>query len=199
MSPRLRVFIVVIAFFVAAVVVACGGGNATPTADSGTMLAQTAQYILTATAAGNVTPAPVTPSPQVPATPQPKPNPNPAATPEPVPVPPSCANDSKFVEDVTVPDGTHFAPKKAFSKTWKIQNTGTCAWTTDYQYKFIGGEQMGGADIKVPNAVQPGETIDLTIKLTAPATAGKYRGQWRLFAPDGTPFGQKPYVDIVVP
>ena len=198
MPPRLRVFIAVIAFFVAALVVACGGGNATPTTDdSGTMLAITAQYMLTATAAGNVTPAPVTPSPQVSATPQPGPTPNTAATP--VPVPPSCTNDSKFVADVTVPDGTHFAPKKAFNKTWKIQNTGTCAWTTDYQYKFISGEQMGGADIKVPNAVQPGDTIDLTIKLTAPATAGKYRGQWRLFAPDGTPFGQKPYVDIVVP
>ena len=199
MPRQTSVYLIMIAFFVAALVVACGGGNATPTTDSGTMLAQTAQYMLTATAAGNVTPAPVTPSPQVAASPQPKPNPNPnpAATPE--PGQPACTNDSKFVEDVTVPDGTHFASKKAFDKTWKIQNTGTCAWTTDYVYKFIGGDQMGGADIKVPNAVQPGETIDLTIKLTAPATAGKYRGQWRLFAPDGTPFGQKPYVDIVVP
>ena len=202
MPHRLPVYFVGIAFFVGALVVACGGGNGTPAADSGTMLAQTAEYILTATAAGNVTPgpippAPITPSPQVPATPQPKPNPNPATTPEPVPQ--VCTNDSKFVEDVTVPDGTHFAPKKAFDKTWKIQNTGTCAWTTDYQYKFIGGEQMGGGDIKVPQAVQPGDTINLTLKLTAPATAGKYRGQWRLFAPDGTPFGQKPYVDIVVP
>ena len=209
MPHRLPVYFVGIAFFVAALVVACGGGNATPTADSGTMLAQTAEYILTATAADNVTPgpippAPITPSPQVPATPQPKPNPNPnpnppAATPEPVPVPPSCTNDSKFVEDVTVPDGTHFAPKKAFDKTWKIQNTGTCAWSTDYQYKFISGDQMGGADIKVPQAVQPGDTINLTIKLTAPTAAGKYRGYWRLFAPDGTPFGNHPYADIVVP
>ena len=47
--------------------------------------------------------------------------------------------------------------------------------------------------------VAPNATVDITVKFVSPMTAGKYRSQWRIFAPDGSPFGQRPYVDIVVP
>jgi hypothetical protein len=47
--------------------------------------------------------------------------------------------------------------------------------------------------------VQPGEEIDLSVMLIAPESAGTYRGQWQLFAPDGTTFGTAPFVQIQVP
>ena len=174
--------------------VACGGGGATAApGDSATRLAQTAEAILTATVKARETPAPAT---QEPATqsPQTQPTTAPAAT-----ASAACANDSKFVSDVTIPDGTHLAPNAAFIKVWRIRNTGTCPWTTAYEYRFIGGDQLGGANIRLPNDVQPNDTLDISISFTAPASAGSYRSQWRLFAPGGTPFGQRPYVLISVP
>lgn len=116
----------------------------------------------------------------------------------PDPTAPACTNDSKFEFDMTIPDGTHLAPNAAFIKVWRIRNTGTCPWTTAYEYRFAGGYQMAGNNINIPDVVAPGETIDLSITLVAPTSAGHYRGHWRLVAPDGVAFGQMPYVDIVV-
>jgi hypothetical protein len=39
----------------------------------------------------------------------------------------------------------------------------------------------------------------LSVMLIAPAGAGTHRGQWQLFAPDGTPFGTRPFMQIQVP
>jgi hypothetical protein len=192
MSQRLT--LVFILFSVLALVAACGG-NTAPAApgDSATTLAQTAEAMLTATAAPRVTPT-ITVPPIVPATQTPNvPSPTPTVPPAP------CTNDSKFVLDVSVIDGTHYAPGTPFDKTWRIQNTGTCTWDTTYQYRLIGGDALAGQNFNLPKAIKPNDTIDLTVKLVAPMTAGKYRGQWRIHAPDGTPFGQRPYVDIVVP
>jgi len=191
-----RILLVITFFFIAAIIIACGGsGAATSPGDSATKLAQTAEAILTATAAGHVTPPPVTPQPTPlpggqPTTP---PSGNPTTPPEP------CVNNSQFLADVTIPDDTHLAPNTAFEKTWRLLNNGTCAWDTTYQFRLIDGEAMGGATISLPKAVPAGETIDISIKMIAPATAGKYTGRWRIFAPDGTAFGQRPYVRIIVP
>lgn len=118
---------------------------------------------------------------------------------QPTPAPIACVNDSKFVEDLSVPDGTHFAPGMPFDKSWRIQNTGTCPWDTTYQYRLIAGVSLVGQNITLPQVVPPGEMLDITIKMVSPMTAGTYRGQWRLFAPGDVPFGQRPFVEIIVP
>jgi hypothetical protein len=41
----------------------------------------------------------------------------------------------------------------------------------------------------IPTAVAPGQTVDITISLTAPATAATYRGYWKLKNNSGIPFG----------
>jgi len=190
-----RILLVITFFFITAIIIACGSsGTATSPGDSATRLAQTAEAILTATAAGHVTPQPVTPQPIQTPTVQPAASPgsNPTAQ-------PPCVNNSQFLADVTIPDDTHLAPNTAFEKTWRLLNNGTCAWDTTYQFRLIEGEAMGGATIGLPKAVPAGETIDISIKMIAPATAGKYTGRWRIFAPDGTAFGQRPYVRIIVP
>ena len=95
-----------------------------------------------------------------------------------------------FVSDVTVPDGTVFAPGQTFTKTWKLRNTGKCAWTTDYTLVFSTGDQMGGVSpINIPSSVAPGQTIDLSVNLTAPASNGNYRGYWLLKNAAGRVFG----------
>lgn len=108
-----------------------------------------------------------------------------------------CSN-SEFVTDVTVPDDTAMTPGQTFTKTWKLQNTGTCAWTTAYKVSFVSGNAMGGAATPLTVAVQPGQSGDISVSMTAPATAGDAIGYWILTNDSGQNFGTSFYVKIKV-
>jgi hypothetical protein len=98
----------------------------------------------------------------------------------------------------TVPDNTAFAPGDPFNKTWTVINSGTCAWTTGFQYVFQSGDQMGGiSPTYLSSAVPAGNIIDIPLSLTAQKTPGTYRGDWALQDENGTPFGYF-WVKIVV-
>ncbi|MCL4531333.1 MAG: NBR1-Ig-like domain-containing protein [Chloroflexi bacterium] len=104
--------------------------------------------------------------------------------------PPSCTDKAKFISDVTVPDGTLFAPNTPFVKTWQIKNVGTCTWTTSYALIFESGNQMGGpSPANFPSSVAPSQTVNLSVNLTAPSAGGKYVGYWRLRNANNVPFG----------
>ncbi len=119
----------------------------------------------------------------VPATPVP-------ITPGPITPLPAACDRAQFIADVTVPDGTVFSPNAPFIKTWRIKNVGTCTWSTSYSLIFASGDKMGGPDsAALPNSVAPGQTVDLTINLTSPSSAGSYRGYWRFKNASGVPFG----------
>jgi hypothetical protein len=124
----------------------------------------------------------------------------------------TCKDDSEFVSDVTVPDGTLFEPGTVFRKIWRIRNSGTCSWDAGYRFMFLSGDRMSGPRSmplgsldRNPQStplfpiVRPGEEIELSVTLIAPFEEGTYQGQWQLFAPDGTPFGTRPFVQIMVP
>jgi hypothetical protein len=102
-----------------------------------------------------------------------------------------------FVADVTVADGTTFKPGETFTKTWRLLNQGTTTWTTAYSLVFVSGNQMGGA-ASVPLTVQvaPGATLDISVNLTAPASAGSYTGNWMLRNAAGKNFGLGPNADV---
>jgi len=105
------------------------------------------------------------------------------------PPPPAACDRVQFIADVTVPDGTTFQPNASFLKTWRLKNIGTCTWT-NYSLMFDSGERMGGPDSAlIPTTVSPGQTVDVTVTLTAPSTAGTYRGYWKLKNNSGVPFG----------
>ncbi len=102
---------------------------------------------------------------------------------------PDC-NIATFIKDVTIPDGTEMSAGEAFTKTWRLKNVGTCTWTTSYAVVFVSGEQMGAAgEINLSKKVPPGESVDITIDMTAPGAAGDYRGNWKLRSSDGVVFG----------
>jgi len=117
----------------------------------------------------------------------------------------SSCNRAQFVSDVTVPDGTTFVPNAAFSKTWRLQNVGTCTWTTAYSLVFASGDRMSApSPVLLPQTVVPGQTVDIGVNFVSPPTAGEYRGYWELADPSGAVFGvganaSNPFwVDIVV-
>lgn len=105
---------------------------------------------------------------------------------------------AQFVKDVTVPDGTEFEPGETFTKTWRMKNVGTCSWTTSYTFVFSNGEAMSGpASIPLAGNVDPGQTVDISVDLKAPATIGDYTGYWKLRNSAGVLFS-KVYVQIKV-
>jgi hypothetical protein len=97
---------------------------------------------------------------------------------------------AQFVADVTVPDGTRYAPGTTFKKTWRLRNIGTCTWTTSYALVFDSGERMGApATVNFPSNVAPGQSVELSVDMTAPSNAGRYRGYWKLRNAGGAIFG----------
>lgn len=95
-----------------------------------------------------------------------------------------------FVADVTVPDDTVFGPNQAFQKVWRIQNTGTCTWTTAYQFVFQSGHQLGQQTaVGLPRNVLPNETIDIAVNMVTPNVNGVYQGFWRMRNASGGVFG----------
>jgi hypothetical protein len=129
------------------------------------------------------------------------PSPNPTLTPDPrQPTSnkgPLC-DDSQFLEDVTVPDGTILKPGEDFKKTWRIKNTGVCTWTTAYAIGYAYGEKMHGSDTKLPKSVSPGTYVDITVNLTAPVVNYWYGSWWRLKNKNGDFFGDFVFVSIVI-
>lgn len=167
---------------------------ATPTISADELITQAAATVavqLTQRAALTPSPLPATATlaptnTQAPTAAQPT---QPAAatnTPAPTNASAQTKDAGSFVADVTVPDGTGAAPGVQFDKTWRVKNTGETTWTTSYSLNWVDGEKMGAPDsIPMPNEVRPGETVDITVKLTAPSKAGNYQTFFRLRNADG--------------
>jgi hypothetical protein len=95
-----------------------------------------------------------------------------------------------FIKDVTIPDGTRLTSGESFTKTWRLKNRGTCAWTSDYMLVFTGGDQMGGTTaVRLPGNVYPGQTVDVSVTLTAPTKRGQHISYWMLRNQSGVLFG----------
>lgn len=94
---------------------------------------------------------------------------------------------------MTIKDNTILHLSEPFRKTWRLRNAGTCPWTTGYKIVFIGGDQLGASGASVmPINVSPGQTVDVSVDMTAPNAAGHYEGVWELQSPDGRTFGVGP-------
>ena len=116
------------------------------------------------------------------------------------PAPPlTCVNNSVFVTDVTIPDRTVLAPGQAFTKTWRVRNTGTCTWGTDEELVFVRGEAMTKTTTIAIPATAPGGTVDLSVAMTAPTTPGNHIADWRMRNRGGAIFGTTLNVAINIP
>lgn len=138
----------------------------------------------------------------LPPTPTPTPIPTATATPTPTPTPiptPTCTYDMGFVADMSIPDDTTVQPGVGFLKTWRIRNSGNCAWPAGTSWVFIAGNLMSGSTSIPVAATNPRETADVSVYLIAPSTPGTYTGYWSLRLPNGTAVGERCYVRIVVP
>jgi hypothetical protein len=103
-----------------------------------------------------------------------------------------CGQASLISE--TIPDGTIYPPGQQFTKTWEIKNTSNCSWDTSYKIIFWDGDILGGAYVyNLPQAVDPGQTVPISLLLTAPTGEATYTSKWMLQTPDGGEFGVGQY------
>lgn len=112
--------------------------------------------------------------------------------------PVSTCNALAYVNDVTIPDNTPMTPGQTFTKTWKVRNSGTCAWDAGFKFAFTGGDALGGATYTLPQSVPANTQIDISIAMTAPNKTGSIRSNWRMSTAAGQFFGDEVYVVILV-
>ncbi|MGC4113702.1 MAG: NBR1-Ig-like domain-containing protein [Myxococcales bacterium] len=116
--------------------------------------------------------------------------------------PPAGVDGATFVSE-TIPDDTHFMGGTSFTKTWTIRNTGTSTWSkgSGYQWKFFSGDRLGAPaityDLNDGEVVAPNMDRVFSVPMTAPMTAGTYRGYWGLTHLDSSFAGQV-WVEIIV-
>ncbi|WP_374689255.1 transporter substrate-binding domain-containing protein [Promineifilum sp.] len=142
----------------------------------------------------------ITPAPTTPVQPTTPPVIDPTAAP--------CSNGMRFIADLNLDDNNMqspppVSPGQAFSKGWRIQNSGTCAWTTSFRLVFVSGNvpgaSMGGQPTPVQAFVQPGQQYDMFVNLVAPLAPGVYQGVWQMVDEQNRPFGDRIWVGITVP
>ncbi|MBI5294041.1 MAG: hypothetical protein HY869_01095 [Chloroflexi bacterium] len=114
------------------------------------------------------------------------------------PTPTACANDLKFDQDLTFPDGTVVQAGASVEKQWLVTNSGTCDWTSSYRLSFVGGDTLGAPADQALFPARAGMQATLTITFIAPLEAGAYQSAWQAFDASGNAFGEVVYMTIVV-
>ena len=78
--------------------------------------------------------------------------------------PEDCTNRARFVSDITIPDGTVVHPGQWITKTWELENYGTCSWNKNYKVVWSDENYNNSQklfDIGVD--LQPGERGEISV------------------------------------
>jgi hypothetical protein len=178
-----------------------GRQSATPTQTPNvTQAYQTVQARLTQAIAQTPqqTPTPVETESGLP-TPSPSATPRPSATPVQATLSPTPPCDRAAADnpiDVTIPDDTVIKPGESFTKEWSLINVGSCPWTIDYAAVWFSGEMLGApATVPLTDRVAVGDSIVISVDMTAPEQPGTYQSNWKLRNDSGLLFGIGPSGD----
>jgi hypothetical protein len=99
----------------------------------------------------------------------------------------------------TVADDTVFAPSETFTMTWRLKNVGTSTWTAGYLLRYYSGDTLSAPkEIPLGRDVQPGDTVDITIRMKAPAVPGTYVSSWVMSTVNRSNFKEPVYLRIKV-
>jgi uncharacterized protein YkwD len=87
----------------------------------------------------------------------------------------TCTDSAVLIEDVTVPDNSLMSRGQRFTKTWRFMNSGKCNWS-GYTIAFFAGDRMSTPDSVPVPPTEAGQTVDVSVELTAPSVDGAYTG-----------------------
>lgn len=129
----------------------------------------------------------------------------PTFTPEegtPSPAPTATSNPCyklMYIEDVTIPDGMQMKAGEVFTKTWKVQNTGGCAWRKGFTFQHYGGDPMRGTTVTIQESVPTGAIIEISVPMVVPSgLTGLIQSAWRMADENGIFFGDTLSVNITL-
>jgi hypothetical protein len=106
---------------------------------------------------------------------------------------------SRYIADVTIPDGSRMAPSQRFVKTWRIRNEGQAPWPASTFLEHVGGDLIAaGTRVPVEITVEPGSEVEVSVDMIAPEAPGRYVSFWKLSDSEGVRFGQRVWADITV-
>ncbi len=111
---------------------------------------------------------------------------------------PSCSNNLTFLEDVTIPDGTIVSPGQEIDKRWLISNSGSCNWNVEYRLLMIAGADFGLHSEQSLYPARSNTEAIIQLLFTAPVENGTYSSAWQAFSPQGEPFGDTFFIQIIV-
>jgi DNA-binding winged helix-turn-helix (wHTH) protein len=100
----------------------------------------------------------------------------------------SVGDKSRFIRDVTIPDGTIMAPGTRFEKIWEIQNVASRPWT-HRMLRRVGacsgpGRLISDPENPIPDT-KPGELCLVRMWLTAPSQPASYYAAWKMVNEEG--------------
>ncbi|MFG1883872.1 NBR1-Ig-like domain-containing protein [Micromonospora sp. NPDC049102] len=92
-------------------------------------------------------------------------------------------DSSRFVADVTIPDGTKVKVNAQFDKVWALANVGEVEWHNRYLARME--PTADGAGCRTPDRVPigdtpPGEQVMIRVRVTAPSLPGKCWVSWKM-------------------
>ncbi len=96
-----------------------------------------------------------------------------------------CINMAKFIGDVTIPDNAELNIGTAFTKIWRVENTGTCTWWSGYTLSHYAEESLSAPEFTPLPYTAPKETVDIAVELISPSIPGLYRCYFVIKNPEG--------------
>jgi hypothetical protein len=94
------------------------------------------------------------------------------------------------VTDITISDGADLKADARFTKTWRLYNSGTCTWKTDFEVYFVSGNAMSAPSfVTIDQTVKTGQYANVSIDMIAPHEIGSYAGYWRMRTSNDISFG----------
>jgi transcriptional regulator with XRE-family HTH domain len=104
---------------------------------------------------------------------------------------PIPGDDSDFVADVTIPDGTILPPLYIFEKIWRIKNSGSIPWIGRRLARI--GAAAGHGVLHSPAFIpiddtMPGDTIDIAITVRSHPLPGTSGANWKMIDKNGWPY-----------
>jgi hypothetical protein len=107
-------------------------------------------------------------------------------------------NKAQWVSQ-SITDDTVFKPGETFTMTWRLKNTGTSTWTAGYLLRYYSGDTLSAPkEVAIDREVLPGEEVDISIQMKAPANPGSYTSVWVMSNESRSNFKEPVYIRIKV-
>jgi hypothetical protein len=95
---------------------------------------------------------------------------------------------SRFITDVTIPDGTKVKVNETFEKVWEIQNAGTIFWRNRFLQRL--DVPVSSTSCRTVARIPVGDTlpndrVKISVTVTAPRTPGTCMVKWKMVDAQG--------------